>query len=158
MSDYSNYNDTTKYLSHLIFKPSSMVALRTYGLENVFIDDYSHRCKYIDCLLFLVNPKFPVSSKTYEEFQDKLINFISFSDYYEIENKVMYVFKIPKDLIMDFHHFRLKNYKNLSDEFWQSLGARVPLDFSHVRFDVEKEVYRFNTNIVIKNELIKKGE
>lgn len=160
MRNFQDLNDTSKYLSHLIFKPGSMTSLLQFGLENVYIDDFKHRCKYAECLLFLVDPIYPTKSKTFEEFQEKIINFSSFYDYYEIDNKTMYVFKIPESLIMDYHIFRLKQYHNLSNVFWESMGTKSSLDFNHVKFDVEKEIYRFNTNLKVnvQNVRIKKGE
>lgn len=167
MRDFQDLNDTSKYLSHLIVKPGSMSSLINFGLENIYIDDYRHRCKYIDCLFFLMNPSLSRDSKSYEEFEKKIISFESFYDYYETDEvsknpsfkKIMYVFKIPDNLVIDYHFFRLKQYHNLSDLFWQSIGARVPLDFTHVEYNIENEIYRFNkSTIVNKVQLIKKGE
>jgi hypothetical protein len=110
--------------------------------------------------LFLVDPIYSTKSRTFEEFQEKIINFSSFYDYYDVENKTMYVFKIPESLIMDYHIFRLKQYHNLSNVFWESMGTKTNLDFNHVKFDIEKEIYRFNTNLKVNVQQIKtkKGE
>lgn len=167
MRDFQDLNDTSKYLSHLIIKPGSISSLINFGLENIYIDDFKHRCKYVDCLLFLMNPSISRNSKTYEEFEKKIVSFESFYDYYETEEvskytqfkKIMYVFKIPDHLVLDYHFFRLKQYHNLSDLFWQSIGAKVPLDFTHIEYNIENEIYMFDKSLSITNvHTIKKGE
>ena len=157
MRNFHDLNDTSKYLSHLIFKPGSLKYLLQFGLEDTYIDDFKHRCKYENCLLFLINPVYPVNSKTYQEFEEKIVNFKSFYDYYEVDKKIMYVFKVPEGLILDYQTFKIKDYSNLTDSFWESIGAKNPLNFNHVNFNVENEIYRFDTNLVLNKEKIKKG-
>jgi hypothetical protein len=40
------------------------------------------------------------------------------------------------------------------------MGTKTNLDFNHVKFDIEKEIYRFNTNLKVNVQQIKtkKGE
>jgi len=152
MKRFTDLNNTGKYLSHIIFKPGSMNILLEYGLENVYLDDYNHRCKYIDCLFFLVKPKYPRTTDTYGEFEAKITNFISFYDYYELEEGVVYIFKIPDNLIPDVHLFKEGLYKQLSDDFWKSIGAKTALDFSHVKFDIKKEILNFNYGLLIPEQ------
>jgi hypothetical protein len=157
MRDFHDLNDTSKYLAHIIFKPGSLKYLLQFGLQNTYIDDFKHRCKYENCLLFLIDPLYPVNSKTYQEFEQKIVSFKSFYDYYEIDKKIMYVFRVPDTLVLDYHTFKLRNYDSLTDVFWESMGARQPLNLNHVKFNIEDEIYRFDTNLTLNKEKIKKG-
>jgi hypothetical protein len=155
MRTFQELNDTSKYLSHMVFKASSMTSLLSFGLENCYVDDYKHKCKYVECLYFLVNgPEINPNvkdRKEYEKFEEKIISFNSFYDYYEIpeEHRTMYVFKIPEGLIEDYYMFKLKKFHNLSPTFWSSIGAKVPLDFSHIEYNIENEIYRFDADIIL---------
>jgi hypothetical protein len=161
MKNFNDLNDTSKYLSHFIFKPGSMTSLLSFGLENVYIDDYTHRCKYDNCLLFLI--KNNIHDKSYFDFQAKITNFHSFYDYYHIPNvkdstHIMYVYQVPDNLLDDYNFFKDRKFENLTENFWSSLGAKVPLDFSHIQFKLEKEIYNFNVNLDLdrKSENINK--
>ena len=159
MKNFNDLNDTSKYLSHLIFKTGSMSSLLSYGLQNVYIDDYKHRCRYENCIMFLIRPNLSVAE--YDKFQDKLISFSSFYDYYEIEKKtdIMYVYKVPDNLIEDYTFFKEKKFNKLTEAFWKSIGANTPLDFNHVKFDLSKEIYRFDTNLTLnRNKLLEQQQ
>lgn len=156
MVDFNSFNDTTKYLSHLIFKPGSTSSLVSFGLQNVYIDDYSHRCKYVNCLLFLLTPPQTREAKSYKIFEEKIITFNSFYDYYDTKEGIMYVFKVPDGLIEDYNVFTSKRFDDLSETFWKSIGAKVPLDFSHVQFPIEEQIYRFEDNLILRNQFLKK--
>lgn len=156
MKNFNDLNDTSKYLSHFIFKPGSMTSLLSFGLENVYIDDYNHRCKYEDCLLFLIKNG---TSNEFLNFQSKITSFQSFYDYYPVytnnlseSSHTMYVYQIAESLIPDYNFFKEKKFNELTHTFWQSIGARIPLNFSHVKFDLHKEIYNFDKTLILNTQ------
>jgi len=149
----SKLNSTSKYLSHLIFQGESFNILRNYGLENVYIGDYGFKRIHTNCLYFLVNPTIDIDSEKYKKFEEKIISFNSFYDWYDVFDKVekrMYVYNIHPSYKEDFNSFINSNFDNLSDKYWGSLGARVKLDTQEIDFLVENEVYRFEDSLLIK--------
>lgn len=157
--EFSQLNNTAKFLSQFIFKGKSLQILRNFGLENVFIADYGYRTKSEYCLFFLINSKINYNSKDYETFEDKITSFDSFYDWYEVfedgVEKRMYVFTVNEFYREDYYRFIHEMYDELSMDYWSALGARTKLDISHIEFILENEIYRFNQSLEIKEN--KKG-
>jgi len=148
-----NLNSTSKYLSHLIFQGESFKILRNYGLENVYVGDYGFKRIHTNCLYFLVNPTIDIDSERYQKFEDKIISFNSFYDWYDVFDKVekrMYVYNIHPNYKEDFNLFINRNFDQLSESYWSSLGARVKIETSDMDFVVENEIYRFSDSLEIK--------
>jgi len=151
---FNQFNNTSKFLSHLIFQNESFSVLKNFGLENVFIGDYGYKRMHNFCLYFLINPQVDIDGIDYAKFEEKITSFDSFYDWYDIEDKKktkrMYVFNVHPFYREDFYNFTNNNFKKLSKSYWKSLGARVELDISHVEFLLENEIYRFKNTLTIK--------
>jgi hypothetical protein len=135
--------NTARYLTAVVFNKDALAILRTYGLINVYLDDYGHSKKYKDCLFFL----FQLSeTKDYDEFQVKIADFNSFYDYYDIETPTgtmrMYVFKIHDAYRKDLFSFRHERFDEFSRYFLAISDSEI--DFSQVKIDLSQEIYRFN--------------
>ena len=68
--------DTGRLLTSMIFNKKSLSILHSYGLMNVYLDDYGCSKRYEDCLFFLFNSK---NINNYDEFEKTLANFKSSS-------------------------------------------------------------------------------
>lgn len=152
--EYSKLNSTAKFLSQFIFQGTSLQILRNFGLENVYIQDYGYKNRKEYCLFFLVKPIFKIDSIDYKQFEDKIISFESFYDWYEVfedgVEKRMYVYSVHPSYREDYYNFTSRMYHRLSDDYWSLLGVRTKLDISHVEFLLENEIYRFDKSLKIK--------
>jgi hypothetical protein len=135
--------NTARYLTPLIFNKEALAILRTYGLINIYLDDYGISKKYTNCLFFLFKLK---EDKSYLEFQSKILDFNSFYDYYDVTSPSgsmrMYVFKVHKVYHRDLFSFRHERFDELSDRFLDIADSEV--DFSEVKLDISHEIYRFD--------------
>jgi hypothetical protein len=131
----------------MIFNKDALAILRTYGLVNVYLDDYGHTKKYKDCLFFLFHLK---ETKEYEEFQAKIANFSAFYDYYDVPNgdkmMRMYVFKIHDVYRRDLFSFRHERFDELSQQFLDIVDREA--NFTTVQVDITQEIYRFNLETI----------
>jgi hypothetical protein len=135
---------TAKILSPVVFKKQSFPMLRNYGLVNVYIDDYGHKHKYENCLFYLFKPNL---SANFLEFERKLANFVSFYDWYEVDDLKMYVFSINPLYGIDIVRFKQNQFTDFSEEFKEVIKD---VNFSDVYFDLSKEIYRFSEHLTIK--------
>lgn len=145
--------NTAKYLTTLVFNKEALSVLRSYGLVNVYLDDYGHTKKYKDCLFFLF---FLKDDLVYEEFQNKLANFNSFYDYYDVVTPAntmrMYVFKVHDLYRQDLFSFKHSRFDEFTKHFYDV--SESDLDFSKVTLDLSEEIYRFNDHLeIIKEDL-----
>jgi hypothetical protein len=145
--------NTARFLTCMIFNRDALAILRTYGLVNVYLDDYGHTKKYKDCLFFLFHLK---ETKEYDEFQVKIANFSAFYDYYDVPNgdkmMRMYVFKIHNVYRRDLFSFRHERFDELSSQFLEILDPGT--NFTAVEIDITQEIYRFKLHLeTIKEDL-----
>jgi hypothetical protein len=143
---------TALYLTPMIFNKDALAVLRTYGLLNVYLDDYGSSKKYKDCLFFLFKI---IDTKEFQEFQHKIADFNSFYDYYDIEtlngSLRMFVFKIHDVYRRDLFSFRHSRFDELSTHF---LNIADEVDFTQVKLSVSEEIYRFSPSLeIIKEDL-----
>lgn len=143
----STPTNTARFLTCMIFNKDALAILRTYGLVNVYLDDYGHTKKYKDCLFFLFHLK---ETKEYEEFQAKIANFSAFYDYYDVPNgdkmMRMYVFKIHDVYRRDLFSFRHERFDELSQQFLDIVDREA--NFTTVQVDITQEIYRFNLETI----------
>ncbi len=114
--------NTARFLTCMIFNKDALATLRTYGLVNVYLDDYGHSKKYKDCLFFLFHLK---ETKDFDQFQFKLADFTSFYDFYDITTPTntmrMYVFKVHDLYRRDLFSFKHGRF----DEFGTPTAVEI---------------------------------
>lgn len=137
--DISRFNWTSKLFTGLIFNKGSLPMLVDSGLINVYIDDYGHRCKYQNCILFL----FDTSFRFYPTLEEKISSFQAFYDWYDvgIKDRRMLVFKVGKAYQKDFYKLKHMIPGKYSDEFKKVTNLQSDLI---MRIDYSKEIYRYN--------------
>jgi hypothetical protein len=145
--------NTARYLTTMVFTRDALAVLRTYGLVNVYLDDYGHTKKYKDCLFFLFHLK---DDKEYAQFEVKLADFNSFYDYYDIVNEQgtmrMYVFKVHELYRRDLFSFRHERFDEFTRYYLDIADSEV--DFSKVKINIPDEIYRFHLHLeTIKEDL-----
>lgn len=145
--------NTARYLISIIFNKDALAVLRTYGLLNVYLDDYGHTKRYKDCLFFLFKL---AEDKEYREFEVRIADFNSFYDYYDIETPDgtlrMYVFKVHDLYRQDLFSFKHERFDEFTKHFLSISDSEV--DFSTVKINLVEEIYRFNHALeTIKEDL-----
>ena len=139
----STPTNTARYLTCMIFNKDALATLRTYGLVNVYIDDYGYSKKYKDCLFFLFHLK---ESRDFDEFEFKLADFTSFYDFYDVitptNNMRMYVFKVHDLYKMDLFSYKHGRFDEFTRHFKGICDPEV--DFSTIKLDITQEIYRFH--------------
>ena len=145
--------DTARFLTCMVFNKDALATLRTYGLVNVYLDDYGHTKKYKDCLFFLFHLR---ETKDYEEFQAKIADFNSFYDYYDIPNGEgmmrMYVFRVHDVYRRDLFSFRHGRFDEFTRGFLDISDPEA--NFTKVEVGITQEIYRFNLQLeTIKEDL-----
>lgn len=137
-------NNTTKFLSPLIFTSGANASrlLANFGLVNVYLDDYGYKSKYTNCLFFLFKPN---DKDAFEMFEDKITNFDSFYDYYDIDEKRMYVFRPNKIYHRDIELFKQGRFEEMSQDYKALLHKHI--SFDGVVIDISKEIYRFDVSL-----------
>ena len=137
-------NNTTKFLSPLIFTSGANASrlLANFGLVNVYLDDYGYKSKYTSCLFFLFKPN---DRNAFEMFEDKITNFDSFYDYYDVDEKRMYVFRPNKIYHKDIELFKQGKFNEMSQDYKALLHKHI--SFDGVVIDIPKEIYRFELSL-----------
>lgn len=134
---------STRFLTPIIFNKDALATLRTFGLVNVYLDDYGHSKRYKDCLFFLFHPKY---TSDFDSFEHKIAEFNSFYDYYDIETPHytarMYVFKVHDLYRKDLFSFKSNRLFDLSSSFYEV--SEPDLDLSEQQVNIQDEIYRFN--------------
>ena len=150
-SELSNYigvnedtNNTTKFMSPLIFTSGAQAArlLYNFGLINVYLDDYGFKSKHSNCLFFLFEP---VESTAFKAFEEKITSFDSFFDYYEVDERIMYVFKPNKIYHKDLEMFKQGRFDDFSEDY--KILLHKDIKFDDVVVDITKEIYRFEESL-----------
>jgi hypothetical protein len=135
--------NTARFLTCMIFNKDALATLRTYGLVNVYLDDYGHSKKYKDCLFFLFHLK---ETKDFDQFQFKLADFTSFYDFYDITTPTntmrMYVFKVHDLYRRDLFSFKHGRFDEFTTQFKSICDPET--NFSEVKLDITQEIYRFH--------------
>lgn len=136
-----NLNNTTRFLSPLIFTARSDESLRVlvnFGLVNVYIDDYGYKSKYLYCLFYLFKP---TDLNAFEEFQKKITSFDTFYDYYEVDGKMMFVFRPNSIYRRDIEMFKQNKFHDMSEDY--KILFHRNTKFNEIDMDITKEIYRF---------------
>ena len=136
-----NLNNTTRFLSPLIFTArgdESLRVLLNFGLINVYIDDYGYKSKYLYCLFYLFKP---TDQTAFEEFQKKVTSFDTFYDYYEVDDKIMFVFRPNQIYRRDIEMFKQNRFHDMSEDY--KLLFHRNTKFNEIDMDLTKEIYRF---------------
>ena len=136
-----NINNTTRFLSPLIFTARGDESLRVlvnFGLINVYIDDYGYKSKYQYCLFYLFKPTDP---SAFEEFQKKITSFDTFYDYYEVDDKMMFVFRPNSIYRRDIEMFKQNRFHDMSEDY--KILFHRNTKFNEIDMDITKEIYRF---------------
>ena len=132
-----NLNVSTKCLVNLVFSPNSLSMLLESGLINVYIDDYGHKCRYKDCLLFL----FDTDSRYYNSLERKITAFQSFCDWYDVSpSRRMLVFKIGSAYKNDLDNFKHMGTMEFSEGFQKVTGLENSA--SIIDLELKREIYR----------------
>lgn len=135
--------NTARFLTCMIFNKDALATLRTYGLVNVYLDDYGHSKKYKDCLFFLFHLK---ETKDFDQFQFKLADFTSFYDFYDITTPTntmrMYVFRVHDLYRRDLFSFKHGRFDEFTTHFKSICDPET--NFSEVKLDITQEIYRFH--------------
>ncbi len=137
----TSLNYTTRFLSPLIFTArgdESLRVLLNFGLINVYVDDYGYKSKYLYCLFYLFKP---TDKAAFEEFQKKITSFDSFYDYYEVEDKIMFVFRVNSIYRRDIEMFKQNRFHDMSEDY--KLLFHRNIKFNDIDMDLPKEIYRF---------------
>ena len=151
VSELSNYigvnentNNTTKFMSPLIFTSGAQAArlLYNFGLVNVYLDDYGYKSKFTNCLFFLFKPS---DKDAFEMFEDKITGFDSFYDYYDVEDMRMFVFKTSSLYHRDIELFKQGRFEEMSKDYKSLLHRDI--NFKDVVVDIPKEIYRFELSL-----------
>jgi hypothetical protein len=137
----------------MIFNRESLPTLRSFGLVNVYYDDYGQPRKYKNCLFFLFNVK---NEKGFDQFEDKITSFSSFFDYYDVPSQVdfkrMYIYKVHDVYLRDLFSFRHRRFDELTEAF-KKISLR-DVNYEDIDFDLQHEIYRFNYSLdTIKEDL-----
>lgn len=137
--DLSRFNMASKIFTGLVFSKGSLPMLVESGLINVYLDDYGHKCRYQNCILFLFN----TSARFYPTLEQKVADFESFYDWYDVgvDKQRMLVFKIGKIYKEDFYNLKHMIPAKYSDEFKKVTNLHSDLI---LRIDHSKEIYRYN--------------
>lgn len=137
--DLTRLNMTSKLFTGLIFNSSSLPMLVDSGLINVYIDDYGHKCRYQNCILFL----FDTSFRFYSALEEKVASFQSFYDWYDVgaQKQRMLVFKVGPTYQNDFYKLKHMIPGKYSDEFKKVTNLHSDLI---INMDLSKEIYRYN--------------
>ena len=137
-------NNTTKFMSPLIFTSGAQAArlLYNFGLVNVYLDDYGFKSKHSNCLFFLFEP---VETSAFKAFEEKITSFDSFFDYYEVDERIMYVFKPNKVYHRDIELFKQGRFDEFSEDY--KLLLHKDVKFDGVVMDITKEIYRFEESL-----------
>jgi len=143
MTPFEQLTVSARILSSTVFKQSSFSMLRNYGLENVYVDDYGCNKKHENCLFYLFTPNRKVDYITFER---SIADFNSFYDWYDIQDKRMYVFKVNPLYLEDYHDIKQNRFHNLSSDFTAINKAKF-LD-GDIFFDPSKEIYRFEERLL----------
>jgi hypothetical protein len=144
---------TSQYLSALVFNNQALPTLRSFGLINVYLDDYGHSKRHSgDCLFFLFSNK---NKPDYDSFERKIADFASFHDYYEVPQpedlQRMYIFKVHPAYRRDLFSFKYNRLDELSEQFFRVVDPQI--NVSELKVELDKEIYRFNNYL----EIIKEG-
>ena len=137
----TSLNNSTRFLSPLIFTARGEESLRVllnFGLINVYVDDYGYKSKYLYCLFFLFKP---TDKAAFEEFQKKITSFDSFYDYYEVEDKIMFVFRVNSIYRRDIDLFKQNRFHDMSEDY--KILFHRNIKFNDIDMDIRKEIYRF---------------
>jgi len=137
-------NNTTKFLSPLIFTSGANASrlLANFGLVNVYLDDYGYKSKYNSCLFFLFKP---TDKDAFEMFENKITNFDSFYDYYDVDDMRMYVFKPSSIYHRDIELFKQGRFEEMSKDYKSLLHQHI--NFNDVVVDIPKEIFRFELSL-----------
>jgi len=151
MTDLESYkvysdttNNTTKFLCPMIFTSGANASrlLSNFGLVNVYVDDYGYKCKYTNCLFFLFKP---TDKEAFQMFEDKITNFDSFYDYYDVDEMRMFVFKTSSLYHRDIELFKQGRFEEMSKDYKSLLHRDI--NFKDVVVDIPKEIYRFELSL-----------
>jgi hypothetical protein len=84
-------------------------------------------------------------NKEFEEFQNKIADFTTFYDYYDIPNNEnmmrMFVFKVHDVYLRDLFSFQHERFDEFSSSYLDIVDSLS--DFTQVKIDLSKEIYRF---------------
>ena len=142
--DLSKYNLTSKLLTGLVFSRNSLPTLAEFGLKNVYLDDYGYKCKYENCLFFLFN----ITNKHYDIFENKIAQFESFYDWYDIdEYKRMLVYKIGDVYWDDLNKYRQSISTGFSADFIAAVTIKSAIMLDGLKLDYSKEIFRYEANL-----------
>ena len=83
----------------------------------------------------------PPKALTFNEFQKKITNFDSFYDYYELEDKIMFVFRVNSIYRRDIDLFKQNRFHDMSDDY--KILFHRNIKFNDIDIDIRKEIYRF---------------
>jgi hypothetical protein len=137
----TSLNNSTRFLSPLIFTARGEESLRVllnFGLINVYVDDYGYKSKYLYCLFFLFKP---TDQAAFNEFQKKITSFDTFYDYYEVDDKLMFVFRPNSVYRRDIDRFKQNRFHDMSDDY--KILFHRNIKFNDIDMDIRKEIYRF---------------
>lgn len=143
MTPFEQLTVSARVLSLTVFKQSSFPMLRNFGLENVYIDDYGYTKKHENCLFYLYSPNRKVD---YLSFERSIADFASFYDWYDVDDKRMYIFKVNPIYLEDYHDIKQNRFNNLSPEFTEI--NKVKLSDGDIFFDSSKEIFRFHEFLI----------
>jgi hypothetical protein len=83
----------------------------------------------------------PTDKAAFEEFQKKITSFDSFYDYYEVEDKIMFVFRVNSIYRRDIEMFKQNRFHDMSEDY--KLLFHRNIKFNDIDMDLPKEIYRF---------------
>ena len=87
----------------------------------------------------------PVDTVAFKAFEEKITSFDSFFDYYEVDERIMYVFKPNKVYHRDIELFKQGRFQEFSEDY--KLLLHKDINFSGVEVDITKEIYRFEESL-----------
>ena len=143
MTPFEQLTVSASVLSLTVFKQGSFPMLRNFGLENVYVDDYGCKKRHENCLFYLYSPNRKVD---YLSFERSIADFNSFYDWYDVEDKRMYIFKVNPIYLEDYHDIKQNRFNNLSPEFTEI--NKIKLSDGDIFFDPSKEIFRFSEHLI----------
>lgn len=122
-------NGSKTYLLPLLSEFVNLDTKFILRIQNTFIQDSEN--KYKDCIYIMHN--FNYKDKDYTKVEHNLMNNKLFVQSYDIDDRVLYIFKCPPEYIHEYEMYKQSKYskygkdaKELVLEFWATIYKNVP--------------------------------
>lgn len=108
-----SYNQTTKQFGSYLFKKGIDNPLLKKLLKGIYVDDYLHDKKYVNCFYVVMRYGDIYDSL---EINSKVAQHPLWMDYYTVEDEIIHLFKIPQEIEDTVKNFKLGELGNYDYE------------------------------------------